>query len=93
MIGYSCPQCRTPLQAAEDRIGTMNPCPRCGRPVQVPATSESSNKTLYIVLGVLGGVLLLGSMLCCVSILAIQLLGKNSSQQFQTVSQSIGSST
>ena len=93
MIGYSCPQCRTPLQATEDRIGTTNPCPRCGVQVQVPAASESSNKTLFIVLGVVGGVLLLGSMLCCVSVLAIQLLGKNSSQQFQTVAQSISSTT
>jgi DNA-directed RNA polymerase subunit RPC12/RpoP len=93
MIGYSCPQCRTPLQATEDRIGTTNPCPRCGAQVQVPASSESSNKTLFIVLGVVGGVLVLGFMLCCVGLFAIQLLGRNASTTFQTVGQSIGSST
>lgn len=93
MIGYSCPQCRTSLQATEDRIGTMSPCPHCGRPVQVPAASESSNKTLFIVLGVVGGVLVLGIMLCCVGVFAVQLLGRNSSQMFQTVGESIGSGT
>ncbi|MBL8798883.1 MAG: hypothetical protein JNM56_33675 [Planctomycetia bacterium] len=89
MIGYSCPQCRTPLQAPDDRVGTTNPCPRCGAAVQVPAAS--SNKTLFIVLGVVGGVIVLGFMFCCLSVLAIQLLGTNSSKMFQTVAESIGS--
>jgi len=89
MIGYSCPQCRTPLQAPDDRVGTTSPCPRCGAAVQVPAAS--SNKTLFIVLGAVGGVFVLGLMLCCVLLAAVQLLGKSESKLFQTVSQSIGS--
>jgi len=35
----------------------------------------------------------LGFMLCCVGLFAIQLLGRNASTTFQTVGQSIGSST
>lgn len=93
MIGYSCPQCKTPLQATEDRIGTTTPCPRCGCQVRVPAASESSNKTLYIVLGVVGGLAVLGVLTCCVGLVAVQLLGTSSSKMFQTVGQSIGSST
>lgn len=93
MIGYSCPQCKTPLQATEDRIGTSIPCPRCGFQVQVPATSESSNKTLFVVLGVVGGLAVLGVLTCCVGLVAVQMLGKNSNAVFQTVGQSIGSKT
>ena len=89
MIKYSCPKCKQGLEAPEERIGTMHACPSCRAQVQVPSKSQGSN--LPLILGIVGGLLILGTCMCgIVSLAAIQVLGTNANSSFGTVGASIG---
>jgi hypothetical protein len=52
MISFSCPECRFTIRCAEDRSGTVLPCPRCRHRCNVPppaqrkTTAGTSNRTL-----------------------------------------------
>lgn len=37
MIRFACPSCKSVMQAGEDRVGKRLACPKCRKPVQVPA--------------------------------------------------------
>src|SRR5437868_6045186 len=91
MINYACPKCREPLQAPEDRLGTVQPCPNCKFQVQVPLVTAKSGATPLVILGILGGLAVVAVPMCIiVCLVAIQILGKNANSAFGTVGTSIG---
>lgn len=44
MIRFTCPDCETTLKAAEEKVGTKIPCPRCKTKVQVPGPVGKKKK-------------------------------------------------
>jgi hypothetical protein len=89
MINYSCPKCNEPMQAADDKLGSVTACPRCQAQVQVPAAKSSTS----LILGIVGGALLLSCCICSIAGFFISQLvvGENAKQSFSTVGASIGS--
>jgi hypothetical protein len=89
MIKYSCPKCNEPMQAADDKVGSVTACPRCQAPVQVPAVKSNTQ----LILGIVGGALLLSCCVCGVigALIVPQIIGQNANSAFGTVGASIGS--
>jgi hypothetical protein len=93
MIDYACPKCREPLQASEDRLGSMHPCPNCKFQVQVPLARAKSS-SFPIIAAIVGGLAVLACpMFIVVCLVAIQILGTNANSSFGTVGASIGAAT
>ena len=42
MIRFSCPACSTVISAPIRKSGTVDPCPNCAQPVQVPPPDEAA---------------------------------------------------
>lgn len=89
MLTYACPQCKNPLQSPESQQGVMVTCPKCQ--AQFPVPQAPADKTLLIVLSIVGGVVVLGLLSLCVIIAAVQLIGTNRSTTFSSVGSVISS--
>lgn len=96
MIKYTCPKCQESLQAEDNRLGAISPCPKCNSQVQVPVVKGPMMPAL---LGFAGGAgtMVIGCLLCggLFALLGVgtSTMGKNSTQAFSTVGASIGSVT
>lgn len=91
MISYTCPQCKNPLQSPESQQGVTVTCPKCQAQFPVSAAA-ASNKTLWIVLSIVGGVCLLGLLLICVITIGPKLIGTNATSSFSPVGSTISAS-
>jgi hypothetical protein len=98
MINYACPKCSEPLQAAEERLGTNHPCPKCQFQVQVPLAKAKG--TVPFLLGAASGAGVMFLTCACCGVLGtfgplagisgVNVMGKNANSAFGTVGSSIG---